>query len=79
VAPDVTVGDYRHNQVSTEKLLGVAHLFWPELIEVDGAVFLAARYNKANADHLKHKLGFDTQQLERWINGRVGYYTDAPG
>ncbi len=65
-----TVDYYRFNAVKLEDLLAAAHLFWPHLVEADGSVFLASRYNPMLIAELRQRFAGAHQAVKRWVNAR---------
>jgi hypothetical protein len=43
---DASLVDYVHERMNPEMLLGFMQLLWPEVVEVDGRIFLADEYSK---------------------------------
>jgi hypothetical protein len=70
VPSSTTVGDDRCHPVGIEPRLAAAHLWWPDVVEVDGAVCCASRYSPALAHALTPRFGSDQHRVERWMPAR---------
>ncbi|SMC83591.1 hypothetical protein [Janibacter indicus] len=69
--PSGTVGLYVKYKVGVAGLVAVADIAFPELIEVDGLVFIKARYSgfsQKTLDDWRERLGDDRAALSRVVN-----------
>jgi len=72
--PPGTVGLYVKYNVGVAGLIAVADIAFPELMEVDGLVFIKARYagfSQKTLDDWRERLGDDGAALARVVNNFV--------
>ncbi|HEX9067749.1 MAG TPA: hypothetical protein VF807_03185 [Ktedonobacterales bacterium] len=55
------------NLVGIERMLAAATVFWPDIVEEDGYVFIAEFYTQA-IEGLMERFGGDKRRIERWVN-----------
>lgn len=67
-AQGATLLTYLLNQGTIEAAIACASLFWPEIVEDDGLVFLALYYRQDQVPKLRTRFADDKRQIERWLN-----------
>jgi hypothetical protein len=60
--------DFAAQQGGITLAVAFASLFWPSLVEVDGCVLLAERYDPAAFREWREKLGERREEIERTVN-----------
>ena len=63
-----TLWDYASQEGGMTLAIAFASVFWPKLIEVDGCVLLAERYDPETFRQWRDKLGDERGAIERVIN-----------
>jgi hypothetical protein len=63
-----TLWDYASQKGGMTLAIAFASLFWPKLIEVDGCVLLAERYDPETFRQWRDKLGDKREAIERTVN-----------
>lgn len=64
----VGIWDYAAQKGGLTMALAFASLFWPELIDVDGSVFLAERFDASAYAQWRSQLGDRPEAIERTMN-----------
>ena len=65
---DFSLWDYLFGVSNVEIAIAFTKLFWPDLIECEGGIFLAAAFNPEIYAQWKAKFGNDITSIERAIN-----------
>jgi hypothetical protein len=60
--------DLASNDVDLEHTLAVSAVFWPDIVEDEGHVFIGYFYREPHLDQLKLQFGADKRRIERWTN-----------
>ncbi|MBO0769103.1 MAG: hypothetical protein J2O48_10515 [Solirubrobacterales bacterium] len=64
----VSLWDYAARKGGTTLALAFASVFWPRLIEIDGCILLAERYEPSVFQAWKAQLGDRPEAIERTVN-----------
>ncbi|GGI11594.1 hypothetical protein [Gottfriedia solisilvae] len=63
---------YNHafNTLSIEQYISVGNILWPEVIEIDGYIFISEFYksNASNIEELEERFSKDRKQIEMYVN-----------
>jgi hypothetical protein len=59
---------YNNFKGSMELAYSYASLFWPDFVEIDGALMLAEHYSDENFAHWNHHLNGDLTRIESMMN-----------
>lgn len=68
--PAITPLGWLHAESDIETAVAFTALFWPELVEHDGGIFLREFFDPEVYEDWKRKLGSDTAAIERVMNHR---------
>jgi hypothetical protein len=66
--PNLTLGGYAYHNLGPDVAVAVASMFWPQLIEHEGGVFLAESFSKEAFDQWHAQLHGDMREIERMMN-----------
>ncbi len=66
--PELTLWDYINYRGDFELAAAFCKLFWPDFIEVEGCILLAAHYDPKSFEQWKQKFEGDCEQIELMMN-----------
>lgn len=62
-----TLMSHAFNSFLPEDVLALSSVLWPEIIEVEGCIFVSEFYN-GNFESLKEQFDGDKTAIEKWVN-----------
>jgi hypothetical protein len=66
--PNFSIWSYLNLRADFDLAAAFSKLFWPDLVEADGCVFLSERYQPENFADWKERFNGDQQRIEAMIN-----------